>query len=99
MASPTPKPISKPKVKKNGNATTTIPTVALKEALQTGSAELQTLLRKIKTREAKVGIIGLGYVGLPLLRLYASKGFTVLGYDLDNTKIARIKKGESYIGG
>jgi UDP-N-acetyl-D-glucosamine dehydrogenase len=56
------------------------------------------LLERIKNTTATVGIIGLGYVGLPLARAFASKGYRVLGFDIDPTKIARLHEGESYIG-
>src|SRR5262245_2032198 len=58
-------------------------------------SQLQTLIR---TASAKVGIIGLGYVGLPLGRALTAGGFKVLGFDVDPVKIQRLKKGESYIG-
>jgi UDP-N-acetyl-D-glucosamine dehydrogenase len=44
-----------------------------------------------------VGIVGLGYVGLPLVRTFVAAGFRVLGFDVDATKIERLKNGESYI--
>jgi UDP-N-acetyl-D-glucosamine dehydrogenase len=56
------------------------------------------LRRAIHDRTARVGIIGLGYVGLPLLELFASKGFPVLGLDIDPIKVERLGAGESYIG-
>jgi UDP-N-acetyl-D-glucosamine dehydrogenase len=62
-----------------------------------GPLLLESLLKKIKTHEARVGVIGLGYVGLPLVRLFASKGFTVTGFDVDQTKIAALNSGRSYI--
>jgi UDP-N-acetyl-D-glucosamine dehydrogenase len=55
------------------------------------------LIAKIRAREAVVGIIGLGYVGLPLAREFLKSGFTVLGFDVDNEKIVKISNGESYI--
>ena len=57
-----------------------------------------TLLEHIRTRRASVGIIGLGYVGLPLARTFAAAGFRVLGFDIDPGKVARLNRGESYIG-
>jgi UDP-N-acetyl-D-glucosamine dehydrogenase len=56
------------------------------------------LLTKIKNQTARVGIIGLGYVGLPLARAFAEKGFRVLGFDIDTAKVEMLRKGESYIG-
>jgi UDP-N-acetyl-D-glucosamine dehydrogenase len=56
------------------------------------------LLDKIRGRQAKVGIIGLGYVGLPLARCFAAQGFPVLGFDVDAAKVEMLQRGESYIG-
>src|SRR5690349_12656794 len=44
-----------------------------------------------------VGVIGLGYVGLPLARSFAGAGIKVLGFDVDATKVNRLNRGESYI--
>ncbi|MBF0464945.1 MAG: nucleotide sugar dehydrogenase [Nitrospirae bacterium] len=55
------------------------------------------LIEKIKTREAKVGIIGLGYVGLPLVAEFCRAGFKVTGFDIDPNKVALLKAGKSYI--
>jgi UDP-N-acetyl-D-glucosamine dehydrogenase len=56
-----------------------------------------TLIDKIRNRTARVGIIGLGYVGLPLARAFARTGFRVLGFDVDPQKVARLNAGKSYI--
>jgi UDP-N-acetyl-D-glucosamine dehydrogenase len=56
------------------------------------------LSEKISSRRARVGVVGLGYVGLPLAVEYAEAGFDVTGIDLSETKIARLNAGESYIG-
>jgi UDP-N-acetyl-D-glucosamine dehydrogenase len=56
-----------------------------------------TLLEKIENREAVVGIIGLGYVGLPLAEVFAEAGFTVVGIDIDARKVEAINQGASYI--
>src|ERR1700746_577729 len=53
--------------------------------------------KKIQQREARVGIIGLGYVGLPLALLYSEKKFKVTGFDIDPRKIDTLAKGGSYI--
>jgi UDP-N-acetyl-D-glucosamine dehydrogenase len=53
---------------------------------------------KIRNKKARVGIIGLGYVGLPLARAFAAGGFPVLGFDIDPAKIEKLAHGESYIG-
>ena len=54
-------------------------------------------ISKIKNKTAKVGIIGLGYVGLPLGLEFALKGFNVIGFDVDERKIPLLKQGKSYI--
>ena len=56
------------------------------------------LLERIKNRSARVGIIGLGYVGLPMARAFTGAGFPVLGFDVDADKVARLARGSSYIG-
>lgn len=53
---------------------------------------------KIADRTALVGIIGLGYVGLPLAKAFIANGFRVLGFDVDQKKVDRLHAGESYIG-
>jgi UDP-N-acetyl-D-glucosamine dehydrogenase len=58
----------------------------------------QTLLTKIESATVQVGIIGLGYVGLPLARAFSDRGIAVLGFDVDPIKVARLERGESYIG-
>ena len=60
----------------------------------TGFDRLQTRLRE---RTARVAIIGLGYVGLPLARAFADRGFAVLGLDTDASKVTCLQNGESYI--
>ncbi|MSV30110.1 MAG: nucleotide sugar dehydrogenase [Bryobacterales bacterium] len=56
------------------------------------------LRSKILDRSARVGVVGLGYVGLPLAVEFARAGFTVTGIDLDQSKVARVNGGDSYIG-
>jgi UDP-N-acetyl-D-glucosamine dehydrogenase len=56
------------------------------------------LISRITNRQFQVGVIGLGYVGLPLLVEFASKGFTATGFEVDETKAAQINEGHSYIG-
>ncbi len=55
------------------------------------------LSRKIENREALVGVIGLGYVGLPLVLRFTEEGFHVLGFDIDAFKVNKLNKGQSYI--
>ena len=56
-----------------------------------------TLLRKIRSRQANIGVIGLGYVGLPLVIEFCKAGFPVTGFDIDPKKVESLKKGRSYI--
>ncbi|MBI3599370.1 MAG: nucleotide sugar dehydrogenase [Nitrospinae bacterium] len=58
---------------------------------------MDNLLEKIKNKTAKVSVIGLGYVGLPLSMEFCKSGFTVIGIDVDNRKIDTLKQGESYV--
>jgi UDP-N-acetyl-D-glucosamine dehydrogenase len=55
------------------------------------------LMAKIKDKQALVGIIGLGYVGLPLVLRFCQAGFRVLGFDTDDRKVEALNRGESYI--
>src|SRR4051812_6994996 len=57
----------------------------------------QQLLDRLNNRSARVGVIGLGYVGLPLAVEFAEAGFTVVGLDVAADKVASINKGESHI--
>ncbi len=52
---------------------------------------------KIQTRKAEIGIIGLGYVGLPEAMEFAKAGFTVTGFDIDTERVGRVNAGQSYI--
>jgi UDP-N-acetyl-D-glucosamine dehydrogenase len=61
------------------------------------SALAASLLEKIQTRRARTGVVGLGYVGLPLAVELAKAGFETTGIDLDERKIAAIRDGRSYI--
>jgi UDP-N-acetyl-D-glucosamine dehydrogenase len=56
-----------------------------------------TLLDRIRGRQARVGVIGLGYVGLPLAVEFARAGFAVTGFDVDASKVSAINEGRSYI--
>ncbi len=61
------------------------------------SKHADNLAQKIKSHAAQVGVVGLGYVGLPLVVEFAEAGFTVTGIDLDQRKVNMINRGESYI--
>jgi UDP-N-acetyl-D-glucosamine dehydrogenase len=66
------------------------------ETVPVASAEI--LAEKIRSRRARVGIVGLGYVGLPLAVEFAKAGFTVTGIDVSEDKVRRVNAGDSYIG-
>jgi UDP-N-acetyl-D-glucosamine dehydrogenase len=55
------------------------------------------LLEKIKNKKARIGVVGLGYVGLPILIEFGRAGFPVTGLDIDSAKVDMLTKGESYI--
>jgi UDP-N-acetyl-D-glucosamine dehydrogenase len=65
---------------------------------QPSGRAFERLLRRIRERTAHVGVIGLGYVGLPLARAFTTKGFRVLGLDLDPARVARLRQGKSPLG-
>ncbi|MDH1535212.1 UDP-N-acetyl-D-glucosamine 6-dehydrogenase [Pseudomonas chengduensis] len=58
---------------------------------------MQAYIDKFKSRDALVGIVGLGYVGLPLMLRYNAIGFRVLGIDIDTVKVEKLNAGQSYI--
>jgi UDP-N-acetyl-D-glucosamine dehydrogenase len=57
----------------------------------------EDLIRKFKSKEAYIGVVGLGYVGLPLAVVFAEAGFKVTGIDPDKQKVEKLNRGESYI--
>ena len=59
----------------------------------TGSLE-----QSIRDKSARIGVIGLGYVGLPLVRAFIGAGFSTMGFDVDQAKVDRLLAGQSYIG-
>jgi UDP-N-acetyl-D-glucosamine dehydrogenase len=71
--------------------------VAMVERPDSESETARELLEKIRARQARVGVIGLGYVGLPLACEFARAGFTVQGIDVDGAKIDRLKAGRSHV--
>ncbi len=71
--------------------------VTTQTAVSLGAGELRSLELKFANRTANVGIIGLGYVGLPLALLFADAGFPVTGFDVDAQKVEKLSRGESYI--
>jgi UDP-N-acetyl-D-glucosamine dehydrogenase len=59
--------------------------------------DVDALVGRFRDRTATVGVIGLGYVGLPLLRTAAERGFACLGFDIDRDKVERLNAGDSYL--
>jgi UDP-N-acetyl-D-glucosamine dehydrogenase len=65
--------------------------------MESRTEEMEKLKEKIETRKAKIVILGLGYVGLPLAVEFASGGFPVTGIDLDTSRVAMLRRGKSYV--
>ncbi len=65
--------------------------------MQSTTATATALEDKIKNRTARVGIIGLGYVGLPLAMEFAKAGFSVTGIDIQESKVSQLNRGDSYV--
>ena len=59
---------------------------------------MSVLMEKFRNREATLGVIGLGYVGLPLAVEKAKAGFSVLGFDVQEEKVNMVNRGKNYIG-
>ncbi|MCP4425971.1 MAG: UDP-N-acetyl-D-glucosamine dehydrogenase, partial [Chloroflexi bacterium] len=55
------------------------------------------LLQKIETRQAMIGVVGMGYVGLPLAVALVEAGFRVMGIDVDEAKVSSLNEGRSYV--
>ncbi len=66
-------------------------------AVQPGLSPVSEILAKIQSRTAKIGVIGLGYVGLPLVLLFSDQKFAVTGFDIDSRKVETLTQGGSYI--
>lgn len=85
----------------NGSATLDLPArtrrAAGRRAAPVRSGALADLARRVQSRTAKIGVIGLGYVGLPLAVEFAKEGFTVTGIDLDPRRVEGVNKAKSYI--
>ena len=65
---------------------------------QAANLLVERLARRLQERTARVAVVGLGYVGLPLAETFAWGGFPVIGFDIDATKVEKLRNGESYIG-
>ncbi len=61
------------------------------------AASLNDWRERVERRETRIGIVGLGYVGLPLTLLFSGEGFRVTGFDVDSAKVETLNRGESYI--
>ena len=57
----------------------------------------QQLINKLTDKSAIIGIVGLGYVGIPLALRYAEAGYKVVGFDIDPEKVEKISSGKTYI--
>ena len=62
-----------------------------------GDAFMSEWAKKVREKKVKVGVLGLGYVGLPLVREFTSEGFKVLGFDIDGKKVNVLNSGRSII--
>ena len=67
-------------------------------AQASSSSACDDLLAAIEQRRVKIGVIGLGYVGLPLIQAFVNAGFSTLGFDVDEKKVVQLAGGKSYIG-
>ncbi len=61
------------------------------------TATLSELKKKVEARQARIGIVGMGYVGLPLALLFSGEGFAVTGFDVEERKVSTLNAGGSYI--
>ncbi|MGQ0633928.1 MAG: nucleotide sugar dehydrogenase [Planctomycetaceae bacterium] len=84
-------------VKRDPAARTAIPENSVQRELRLSPAAAR-LHESLRKKTARVGVIGLGYVGLPLANLFHQKGFRVAGFDVDAKKVDSLKAGKSYIG-
>ena len=71
--------------------------VTMSESAVSLSPLARQLSEKIRNRTAKIGVVGLGYVGLPLISAFVKSGFQAIGYDIDERKVNALKAGQSYI--
>jgi len=70
----------------------------MQNAQDAAESTASILEEKLRTRRARIGIVGLGYVGLPLAVEFAKAGFAVTGIDLNEDKVKRVNAGDSYVG-
>src|ERR1035441_2205540 len=69
----------------------------MKTMVTSAPGKLAAVKRKIETREARIGIVGMGYVGLPLALLFSGERFKVTGFDIAQDKVNALNQGSSYI--
>ncbi|MGA7242996.1 MAG: NAD(P)-binding domain-containing protein, partial [Terracidiphilus sp.] len=63
----------------------------------TATTTLSELKKKVENRQAQIGIVGMGYVGLPLALLFSGERFAVTGFDIEERKVSALNAGDSYI--
>ena len=68
------------------------------EILKRNCIMKETMLNKIKDRSLTIGVVGLGYVGLPLIVEKAKAGFKCIGFDVQQEKVDMVNAGKNYIG-
>ena len=69
----------------------------MSKTMVTAASTAQELRKKIEDKSLVIGVLGLGYVGLPLALAFAEKSFAVVGFDVDPSKVDALKAGHSYI--
>jgi UDP-N-acetyl-D-glucosamine dehydrogenase len=62
------------------------------------TSSIASLEQSIRDKSARIGVVGLGYVGLPLIRAFVGAGFSTMGFDVDSAKVDQLLAGRSYIG-
>ncbi len=77
--------------------TPTTASKAKKQPTDTSTTPAAALLQRIQNASATIGVVGLGYVGLPLVRAAHEAGFPVVGYDRDRSKVDSLTRGDSYL--
>lgn len=77
---------------------TSVPTPTTSPGPAADDATATELLRKIEDQQALIAVVGLGYVGLPLIHAFVKAGCRTLGYDVDQRKVDQLRAGQSYIG-
>ncbi|MCG8448235.1 MAG: nucleotide sugar dehydrogenase [Pirellulales bacterium] len=70
----------------------------MENSFRADATSFERLEKKIQDKQATVGVVGLGYVGLPLIHAFVAAGFRTLGYDVDAQKVDKLQRGQSYIG-